>query len=54
MEEIGVPIIPGTLSPLSNDEILLNIDGRIFNAIVNSNSGSYSVFENGKFFEENF
>ncbi len=36
---------------LSSDEILLNIDGKIHNVIVNSNSLSYSVYVNGRFFK---
>lgn len=36
---------------LSRDEILLNIDGRVHNVIVNSNSLFYSVYVNGRFFK---
>lgn len=37
---------------LSDDEVLLNIDGKIYNIIINSNSSSsYSVYINGKFFQ---
>lgn len=36
---------------LGSDEILLNIDGKIHNVIVNSNSLSYSVYVNGRFFK---
>ena len=36
---------------LSSDEILLNIDGKINNIIINSNSLSYSVYVNGRFFK---
>ena len=36
---------------LSSDEILLNIDGKIHNIIINSNSLSYSVYVNGRFFK---
>jgi biotin carboxyl carrier protein len=32
------------------DELLLNIDGKIFNVTVNSNSLSHSVFVNGRLF----
>jgi biotin carboxyl carrier protein len=35
---------------ISQDEILLNVDGRIFNVIVHSNSLSHSVFVNGRLF----
>ena len=37
---------------LSKDEVLLNIEGKIYNIIINSNSSSsYSVYLNGKFFQ---
>jgi biotin carboxyl carrier protein len=36
---------------LSGDEILLNVDGRVHNVIVNSNSLFYSVYVNGRFFK---
>ena len=36
---------------ISRDEILLNIDGRVHNVIVNSNSLFYSVYVNGRFFK---
>jgi len=36
---------------LSSDEILLNIDDKIHNVIVNSNSLSHSVYVNGRFFK---
>ncbi|MCK4556598.1 MAG: biotin/lipoyl-binding protein [Candidatus Aminicenantes bacterium] len=36
---------------ISGDEILLNIDGRIHNVIVNSNTLFYSVYVNGRFFK---
>jgi len=37
---------------LSDDEVLLNIDGKIYYIIINSNSSSsYSVYINGKFFQ---
>lgn len=36
---------------LSSDEILLNIDGKIYNIIINTNSLSYSVYVNGRFFK---
>jgi len=35
---------------ISQEEILLTVDGRIFNVIVHSNSVSHSVFMNGKLF----
>jgi len=35
---------------IGQEEILLNIDGRIFNVIVHSNSLSHSVFVNGRLF----
>jgi acetyl/propionyl-CoA carboxylase alpha subunit len=35
---------------IGQEEILLNIDGRIFNVIVHSNSVSHSVFINGRLF----
>jgi biotin carboxyl carrier protein len=35
---------------IGQEEILLNIDGRIFNVIVRSNSLSHSVFVNGRLF----
>ena len=36
---------------ISNDEILLNVNGRVHNVIVNSNSLFYSVYVNGRFFK---
>jgi len=36
---------------LSPDEILLNIDGKIYDIIINSSSLYYSVCVNGKFFK---
>ncbi|MFP4082865.1 MAG: biotin/lipoyl-containing protein [Candidatus Aminicenantes bacterium] len=37
---------------VSEDEVLLNIDGKIHNIIINSNtSHSYSVYINGRFFK---
>lgn len=33
---------------INTDEVLLNIDGKIYNVIVNSNPTSYSVFVNGR------
>lgn len=36
---------------LSPDEILLNIDGKIYDIIINSNSSYYSVSVNGKSFK---
>ena len=36
---------------LSSDEILLNIDGKIYNIIINSNSLSCSVYVSGRFFK---
>ena len=36
---------------LNSDEILLNIDGKIHNVVVNSNSLSHSVYVNGRFFK---
>ena len=36
---------------LSKDEILLNIDGRIHNVIVSSNTTSYTVYVNGRRFQ---
>ncbi len=36
---------------LSSDEILLSIDGKIYDIIINSNSLHYSVGVNGKFFK---
>ena len=36
---------------ISEDEILLNIEGRIHNVIVNSNALFYSVYVNGRFFK---
>jgi biotin carboxyl carrier protein len=35
---------------LGQEEVLLNVDGRIFNVIVHSNSLSHSVFVNGRLF----
>ncbi len=35
---------------IGQEEILLNVDGRIFNVIVRSNSVSHSVFVNGRLF----
>jgi acetyl/propionyl-CoA carboxylase alpha subunit len=36
---------------ISGDEILLNIDGKIHNVILNSNSLCYSIYVNGQFFK---
>lgn len=36
---------------LSSDEILLSIDGKIYEIIINSNSLHYSISVNGKFFK---
>ena len=36
---------------LNRDKLLLNIDGRIYNIIVSSNSSSCSVWINGRFYE---
>jgi len=36
---------------LSADEVMLNIDGKIHNVIINSNSTFYSVYVNGRFFK---
>jgi biotin carboxyl carrier protein len=36
---------------LGPDEILLNIDGKIHNVIINSNASSYSVYLNGQCFQ---
>ncbi len=35
---------------IGQEEILLNVDGRIFNVIIHSNSLSHSVFVNGRLF----
>src|SRR4030042_7161990 len=35
---------------IGQEEILLNVDGRIFNVIIHSNSNSHSVFINGRLF----
>jgi biotin carboxyl carrier protein len=35
---------------ISQEEILLNVDGRIFNVLIHSNSLSHSVFVNGRLF----
>ncbi len=35
---------------LNLEEILLNVDGRVFNVIIHSNSLSHSVFVNGRLF----
>jgi biotin carboxyl carrier protein len=35
---------------LNSDEILLNIDGKVYNTIICSNTGSYSICVNGKIF----
>jgi biotin carboxyl carrier protein len=35
---------------IGREEILLNVDGRIFNVIIHSNSLSHSVFINGRLF----
>jgi biotin carboxyl carrier protein len=39
-----------TLEFLDPDEILLNIDGKVHNVIINSNATSYSVYLNGRRF----
>jgi len=36
---------------LNRDEILLNIDGKVYNTIVCSNTSSYSICVNGKSFD---
>lgn len=36
---------------ISPEELLLNVDGKVFNIIVSSNSSSHSVFVNGEFFK---
>ena len=36
---------------LSTDEILLNIDGKVHNVIVNANTISYTVYVNGRCFQ---
>jgi biotin carboxyl carrier protein len=36
---------------IGREELLLNIDGKIFNVTVNSNSLSHSVFVNGRLFK---
>jgi biotin carboxyl carrier protein len=36
---------------LGPDEILLNIDGKVHNVIINSNASSYSVYLNGRCFQ---
>jgi biotin carboxyl carrier protein len=36
---------------VGRDELLLNVNGRIFNVIINSNSVSHSVFVNGQSFK---
>jgi len=36
---------------ITPDEILLNIDGKVHEVIINSNSLSYSVYVNGRFFK---
>jgi biotin carboxyl carrier protein len=35
---------------LNPEEVLLNVDGRVYNVTINSNSQSHSVFVNGHFF----
>jgi biotin carboxyl carrier protein len=35
---------------IGREEILLNVDGRIFNVIVHSNSSAHTVFINGRLF----
>ncbi len=40
-----------TLEFLDPDEILLNIDGKVHNVIINSNATSYSVYLNGRRFQ---
>ncbi len=36
---------------ITSDEVLLNIDGKIHEVIINSNTLSYSVYVNGRFFK---
>jgi biotin carboxyl carrier protein len=36
---------------LSGDELLLNIDGKVYNVIIHSNPQAHSVFVNEKFFK---
>jgi acetyl/propionyl-CoA carboxylase alpha subunit len=36
---------------LTPDEVLLNIDGKVHEVVINSNSLSYSVYVNGRFFK---
>ncbi|UCC40175.1 MAG: biotin/lipoyl-binding protein [Candidatus Aminicenantes bacterium] len=40
-----------SIEVLSSDEILLKIDGKVYDVIINSNSLYYSVYVNGKFFK---
>jgi len=40
-----------TVEFLSAKELLLNMDGKIFNIVIDSNSLSHSVFVNGKLFK---
>jgi biotin carboxyl carrier protein len=35
---------------IGREEILLNVDGRVFNVVIHSNSLSHSVFVNGRLF----
>jgi biotin carboxyl carrier protein len=36
---------------LTHDEVLLNIDGKVHEVVINSNTLSYSVYVNGRFFK---
>jgi acetyl/propionyl-CoA carboxylase alpha subunit len=36
---------------ISPHEILLNIDGKVFNIVINSDALSYSIFVNGRFYK---
>ena len=40
-----------TVEVLNKDEILLNIDGKVYNTIICSNTSSYSICVNGKSFD---
>ena len=59
LEAVGDNLLRGSVGDTAHDvlaeligqeEILLNVDGRIFNVIVHSNSLSHSVFINGRLF----
>ncbi|MFW6131351.1 MAG: biotin/lipoyl-containing protein [Candidatus Aminicenantaceae bacterium] len=40
-----------SVEPINSDEMIINIDGKIYDVIVNTNKDSYSVYVGGHFFD---